>query len=92
MENIADIKKRVIQYCIENRNTVIGFDSMSDEDREHVYELGASIVYTKFNIMQGGSFIQAVVDNNLERAISTADRVAIRCIKLLVLIKFNFTL
>ncbi len=39
-----------------------------------------------FTILKGGSFIQAIIDNDLEEAIGRADDVAIRGLKLFVLV------
>ena len=92
MEKINAIRKQVTEYCIQNRNAVINFSGLSDEDRERVYELAASVVFTRDNIMQGGGFIQAIIANDLESAVGRADDIAIRCLKLLVFVKYNFRL
>ena len=49
--------------------------SISDpEDRDHIVNIGTSILCTKWGIgYSGGSFVQAVVDNDLMGAFSRAD-------------------
>lgn len=40
---------------------------------EHVIDVMISVMMTKDNVLQGGGFVQAVIDNNLREAISRAD-------------------
>ena len=46
----------------------------NSSDREHIEQISVSILCTKWKVgYAGGSFVQAVVDNDLMRAISSAD-------------------
>lgn len=82
------IEKAVIDYCIRNRNFVIGWDIMSDEDREHVYNIAISVVHTRDGITPtGGGFVQSVVANDLEFAVTRADEISARALKLFVMVK-----
>ena len=40
---------------------------------EHVIDVMISVMMTKDNVLQGGSFVQAVVANDLKESISRAD-------------------
>jgi hypothetical protein len=52
---------------------------------KHIIEVMASAMMTRDNVMQGGSFVQAVVKNNLSEAISTADAACLANIRIIVL-------
>ena len=58
-----DYKQAVIHFA--NRYGV--------EVSEHIIDVMISVMMTRDNIQQGGSFVQAVVANNLKEAISRAD-------------------
>jgi hypothetical protein len=45
----------------------------TDEDFSHVCNIAASIMMTRDSVLMGGSFAQAVVDNDLDGAINRAD-------------------
>jgi hypothetical protein len=43
------------------------------EVSEHIIDVMISVMMTRDNVLQGGSFVQAIVGNNLREAISRAD-------------------
>lgn len=55
------------------------------EASEHIIEVMASAMMTRDNVMQGGSFVQAVVENNLAEAISRADAACLANLRIIVL-------
>jgi hypothetical protein len=55
------------------------------EPSQHIIEVMASAMMTRDNVMQGGSFVQAVVKNDLAQAISFADASCLANIKIIVL-------
>jgi hypothetical protein len=56
------------------RNAVVHFaNRYKTEVSEHVIDVMISVMMTRDNLLQGGSFVQAVVANNLKEAISRAD-------------------
>ena len=59
--------------------------SYGEEPSQHIIEVMASAMMTRDNVMQGGSFVQAVVKNNLAQAISTADADCLANIRIIVL-------
>jgi len=61
-------------------------DEFEGEDLEHLIRLAASVMMTRDNYMQGGQFVQSVVDNNLSGAIGRADNVALRGLRILTLV------
>jgi hypothetical protein len=51
----------------------------------HIIDVMVSIMMTKDNVQQGGSFVQAVISNNLHAAISAADSQCLNYIRLMSL-------
>ncbi|MCK9447027.1 hypothetical protein M0Q50_09275 [bacterium] len=90
IDNCQEIKKEVIKYCIKNRESIIGFDTMSEEDREHIYAIAYSIVMTREKVLSGGEFVQAICKNDLKSAVCLADKECIRALKLFVFVYLHF--
>lgn len=63
--------------------------TLSDEAAEHVIRVGASVLMTRDGFLAGGSFVQAVVDNNLEAAVNRADSVMRKCLVFMTYLKAN---
>jgi hypothetical protein len=58
--------------------------------REHIINCGASVLCTKWEVgYPGGSFVQAVVKNNLSEAFGRADSINQACIKFYVMLLHN---
>ena len=59
-------------------------------EREHIIDTGTSILCTKWNVgYPGGSFAQAMVDNNLTDVFGIADDVNVHCIRFYVMLMYN---
>lgn len=56
---------------------------------DHIINIGASVLMTRDGELQGGSFVQAVVSNNLQEAVSRADDKCIQHLRFFVGIKNN---
>jgi hypothetical protein len=59
------------------------------EVSEHIIDVMRSVMMTRDKVLQGGSFVQAVVDNNLREAISRADGACLANIKIIVQASYN---
>jgi hypothetical protein len=56
------------------REAVIHFlNRYNEQVSEHIIDVMISVMMTRDNVLQGGSFVQAVVGNNLKETISRAD-------------------
>ena len=56
------------------RQAVVHFlNRYSEEVSEHIIDVMISVMMTRDNVLQGGSFVQAIVANNLRESISRAD-------------------
>lgn len=69
-------KQRCVEFCEDN-----GYKNTSN----HIINIMVSIMMTRDNVLSGGSFVKAVVDNRLYEAINYADRECYDYLKLLVL-------
>ena len=62
----------------------------TESEIQHVISIGTSIMQTKFEVgFPGGGFVQAVVDNDLSRAIGNADSTNVKAIKFYVMLMYN---
>jgi len=52
---------------------------------EHIIDVMISVMMTKDNVLQGGSFVQAVIDNNLREAFNRADADCIKNLRIITL-------
>ena len=67
------------------RTAVVHFVNRYNEQvSEHVIDVMISVMMTRDNVLQGGSFVQAVVKNDLAQAISCADASCLANIKIIV--------
>jgi len=56
------------------RTAVVHFlNRYNEQVSEHIIDVMISVMMTRDNVLQGGSFVQAIVGNNLREAISRAD-------------------
>ncbi len=60
-------------------------NSYNEEVSDHILNIIASVMMTRDNFMQGGSFVQAVVKNHLFNAISYADGECLANLRIIVL-------
>ena len=65
------------------------FERYKIEATEHIADVAVSVMRTRDGIWQGGSFVQSIIENDLESAISRADNQCVQHLKTFVLIKRN---
>lgn len=65
----------------KNFSNRYGYKDVSD----HIIDIMVSIMMTRDKVMEGGSFVRAICDNNLKECISYADGECINYIRLLSL-------
>jgi len=72
-EEIQTVRQLVEDYCSREMYLTHGY-TPTDDEYQHILNIGESILCTKWNVgYTGGSFVQAVVENNLQLAFSRAD-------------------
>jgi hypothetical protein len=74
----------------EYQDAVITFlNDYEETATDHIKEIMVSVMMTRDGLLQGGSFVQAVVDNNLRKAISRADKECINHLRIITLCANN---
>ncbi len=64
--------------------------SLSIENRDHIVNIGTSILCTKWEVgYPGGSFVQAIVNNDLRETFGRADRINLNCIRFYCTLMYN---
>jgi hypothetical protein len=63
--------------------------AMYKVDEQHAIDVAASILMTRDGVLQGGSFAQAIVNNNLRESINRADDTCIKYLKFFSIINHN---
>lgn len=67
---------------------------IDNEDENHIINIGCSVLMTKFPELKGypgGSFVQSIVNNDLEGSFANADMINSLVIKFYVQLIFNFS-
>ena len=83
-KQIQLVSEIVTEFFDENA-MYTGIDDMNEENTTHIIQIGTSILCTKWNVgYEGGGFVQAVVGNDLIRAVSRADGTCIKALKFFV--------
>lgn len=77
IEHRQRIRDAVENYLDEHAvECNVGHLASSQDTRDHIIEIGTSILCTKWGVSYaGGSFAQAVVDNNLSESFGRADMI-----------------
>ena len=90
-EQIKRIRKAV-DLAIDQYRDQCGreFQRNAEWERDHIINIGTSVLCTKWNVgYPGGSFVQAIVDNDLQGAFGRADSINQDCIKFYVMLAYN---
>jgi hypothetical protein len=85
MKDIQTYKDRVKQEFDQWYGNQISV-TLTEEEMSHVINVGVSVLQTRDGGIQGGSFVQAVVDNDLTRTYNRADSVNKRVIPFYIIL------
>ena len=85
------VDKMISAYNLERLKDInFAFTASNPIDREHIVTIGTGILSTRWEIgYPGGSFVQAIVDNNLMETFSRADSINVNCIQFYVYLIYN---
>lgn len=88
---MEEVRKIVEKYYQENGSNVLPLAVLwNEESVNHVINIGTSILCTKWGIgYPGGSFVQAVVNNDLMEAIGRADSINVHALKFYCQLMYN---
>ena len=91
MEQMEKIRNQVQSYFTQNaQNYISNFVYLSEDDKNHIINIGTSIICTRHNIgYPGGSFVQSVVNNDLQGAFATADNINVNALRFYVMMMYN---
>ena len=92
MERIEQIKivKKLVEDSFDENATYTGIDDMNEENKNHIINIGTSILCTKWEIgFEGGGFVRAVVDNDLMKAVGSADGTSLKGLKFFASLLYN---
>jgi len=71
----------------ELKDTHVLSSELYEVDLYHLAELGASVMLTRDNILEGGSFVRCVVKNDLLGSVQMADSTASKGLKYLLYLR-----
>lgn len=93
MEQIEKIRNQVQAYFNQNaQNYIPNFVYLSEDDKNHIINIGTSIICTRHNVgYAGGSFVQSVVNNDLQGAFSNADHINSQSLKFYCMMIYNMS-
>jgi hypothetical protein len=80
-------RKKVAESLQKNLSMITGRESLSATSLQHIEDVAVSIILTREKLQTGGSFVQAIVDNDLEGAIGRADSDCARALRFFVYVK-----
>ena len=92
MERIEQIKivKKLVEVSFDENAMYSGIDDMNEENKDHIINIGTSILCTKWEIgFEGGGFVQAVVANDLMKAVGSADGTSLKGLKFFASLLYN---
>ena len=92
MERIEQIKivKKLVEVSFDENAMYSGIDDMNEENKNHIINIGTSILCTKWEIgYEGGGFVQAVVNNDLMKAVGSADGTSLKGLKFFASLLYN---
>jgi hypothetical protein len=79
-KHVLDEKKDFFIPCHHN---------LSESDLQHIANIAASVMMTRDNVMIGGGFAQAIVNNDLKGAFDRADSVIVNAIRFMIYVMHN---
>ncbi len=81
------IKSAVLSYTNRKLDSML-LAPITEGEKQHIIQLAIELVLSRENIkLTNTDFIKAILDNNLESAISLSDSTSIKALKFLVMIK-----
>lgn len=92
MERIKQIEivKKLVEDSFDENAMYTGINDMNEENKAHIINIGTSILCTKWEIgFEGGGFVLAVVDNDLMKAVGSADGTSLKGLKFFASLLYN---
>ena len=88
-EQIEVVRKLVEDSFSENSHYT-GLSSLDEQSKDHIINIGTSILCTKWEVgYKGGGFVQSVVSNDLMGAVGNADGTSLKGLKFFLQLMYN---
>jgi hypothetical protein len=91
MKDIQAYKDRV-QQEFEDWYRRAPMETLTEEEISHVTSVGVSVLQTRDGGIPGGSFVQAIVKNDLSGSYNRADSTNLRVIPFYIILKDHVTI
>ena len=92
LDKIKTVRDLVKVYFDEN-SEFTGLSGIREPEKNHIIEIGTSILCTKWNVgYEGGGFVQAVVNNDLMGAVGKADGTNVKMLPFYCKLIYNTSL
>ena len=86
---IEIVKKEVVNHFNQNAEYT-GVANLGESEKNHIIEIGTSILCTKWKVgYEGGSFVRTFVNNDLMGAIGRADGTSYKGFKFFASLMYN---
>lgn len=79
MENLLKYQELSREALTKNPHMIVG-DATEDE-KQHIVQIGASVMMTRDKYIRGGSFVEAIIHNDLNDALNRADSTCLKALK-----------
>lgn len=89
MKDLRNSYKEAANDYISKNMDWLGLTNLNESELSHITNLASSVMMTRDKYLMGGGFVQAIIENDLEQAISRADSTAIKGLKTFTVIKRN---
>ncbi len=78
MTDIINKYNKTVKLVFEVKGRDFGLNHhlLEEEDKNHLIQLGASVLLTRDDILHGGSFVQSIIKNDLWATFTRADHIA----------------
>ena len=90
MENKIKHVRNLVEASFRKQSDHNGLSELTDSEKEHIINIGTSILCTKWGVgYEGGGFVRAFVDNDLMNAIGRADATTYKGFKFFAALVYN---
>ena len=84
------VRTRLEDYVSQGRDVAFSLVASTHDNSDNIVRIGTSILCTRWGVgYPGGSFAQAIVDNNLSEAFGRADSINVNAIRFYVTLLYN---
>lgn len=79
MEKLIKYQEMSREALDKNPHMIAG--NPSEDEKQHIVQIGASVMMTRDKYVRGGSFVEAIIRNDLNDALNRADDACLKALK-----------